>query len=168
IPAGDAKFGKFDYTLDSNAMYTDIERMGDIPIKTDALGRTVFLKEVAEPKDAATIQTNVVRVDGRRQVYIPVYRQSGYSTLSVVDTLQKNMPDMKERLTTPDVDLKLVMDQSVYVRKAIESLAEEGVLGAVLCSFVILVFLGQWRMTLIAVMTIPVAVLGTVACLSVL
>jgi multidrug efflux pump subunit AcrB len=165
IPAGDAKFGKFDYTLDSNAMYDTVERMADVPIKTDAAGHTVFLKEVAVPKDAATIQTNVVRVDGRRQVYIPVYRQSGYSTLSVVDTLKENLPDMKERLTTPDVDLKVVMDQSVYVRKAIESLAEEGVLGAVLCALVILLFLGEWRMTMIAVMTIPVAVLGTIACL---
>ena len=69
---------------------------------------------------------------------------------------------MKERLTTPDMDLKVVMDQSIYVRKAIESLAEEGVLGAILCSLVILVFLGEWRMTMIAVMTIPVAVLGAV------
>jgi multidrug efflux pump subunit AcrB len=165
IPAGDAKFGKYDYTLDSNAMYNAVDLMGDIPIKTDEHGRTVFLKEVATPKDAATIQTDVVRVDGRRQVYVPVYRQSGYSTLSVVDTLKKNLPDMKERLTTPDVDLKVVMDQSIYVRKAIESLAEEGVLGAVLCSLVILLFLGEWRMTMIAVMTIPVAVLGAVGCL---
>ncbi len=165
IPAGGARFGKFEYALDSNAMYDTVERMGDVPVKTDAAGRTVFLKEVAAPKDAAAIQTNVVRVDGRRQVYIPVYRQSGYSTLSVVDSLKNNLPDMKERLTTPDVDLKVVMDQSVYVRKAIESLAEEGVLGAVLCSLVILVFLGEWRMTMIAVLTIPVAVLGTAACL---
>lgn len=165
IPAGDAKFGHFDYTLDSNAMYDTVERMADVPIKTDSSGRTVFLKEVAVAKDAATIQTNVVRVDGRRQVYIPVYRQSGYSTLSVVDTLKDNLPDMKERLTTPDVDLKVVMDQSVYVRKAIESLAEEGILGAILCSLVILLFLGEWRMTTIAIMTIPVAVLGAIACL---
>lgn len=163
IPAGDAKFGKFDYALDSNAMYNSVERMGDVPVKTDPDGRTVFLKEVAVPKDAAAIQTNVVRVDGRRQVYIPVYRQAGYSTLSVVDTLRGNLPDMKDRLTTPDVNLSVVMDQSVYVRKAIESLAEEGVLGAVLCSLVILVFLGEWRMTLIAILTIPVAVLGAVA-----
>lgn len=165
IPAGGAKFGKFEYTLDSNAMYDTVERMGDVPVKTDSAGRTVFLKEVAAPKDASVIQTNVVRVDGRRQVYIPVYRQSGYSTLSVVDNLKNNLPDMKERLTTPDVDLKVVMDQSIYVRKAIESLAEEGVLGAILCSLVILIFLGEWRMTLIAVLTIPVAVLGAIACL---
>src|ERR1700722_4505021 len=96
LPAGDAKFGNMDYTLDSNAMYDTVERMAEVPIKTDAAGHTVFLKEVAAPKDAATIQTNVVRVDGRRQVYIPVYRQSGYSTLSVVDTLKDNLPDMKE------------------------------------------------------------------------
>src|SRR5579862_3628663 len=61
IPAGDAKFGKTDYTLGSNAMYDAIEQMGDVPIKTDADGRTIFLKEVAVPKDASTIQTNVVR-----------------------------------------------------------------------------------------------------------
>src|SRR5438132_6822849 len=72
---------------------------------------------------------------------------------------------MKDRLTTQDVDLKLVMDQSVYVKGAIESLAWEGILGAILCSLVILIFLGEWRMTLIAVMTIPVAVLGAIACL---
>ncbi|MFO0803386.1 MAG: efflux RND transporter permease subunit [Gemmataceae bacterium] len=165
LPAGDAKFGKLNYALESNAMYASIDDMGDVPIKTDADGRTIFLKEVALPKDSAAIQRNVVRVDGRRQVYIPIYRQAGSSTLSVVNTLKTNLPDMKERLTTPDVDLKVVMDQSVYVSSAIHSLVEEGVLGAVLCSLVILVFLGEWRMTLIAVMTIPVAVAGTVACL---
>jgi multidrug efflux pump subunit AcrB len=166
LPAGDAKIGTIDFALDSNSMYELVERMGDIPIKTLPDGKTVFLRDVAQPKDTAVVQTNVVRVDGRRQVYIPVYRSQGASTLDVVGTLRGKLPGMKERLTTPDVDLKLVMDQSVYVRKSIDSLAEEGVLGALLCSLVILVFLGEWRMTLIAVITIPVAVLGAIACLS--
>jgi multidrug efflux pump subunit AcrB len=163
VPAGDARVGAFDYTLDSNAMYGSVDKMGDIPVRTDPDGRVVFLRDVARPRDAALAQTNVVRVDGRRQVYIPVYRQQGYSTLAVVDNLRASLPDMKERLTTPDVDLQVVMDQSVYVRRAIVSLVEEGVLGALLCSLVILVFLGEWRMTVIAVLTIPVAVLGAVA-----
>jgi multidrug efflux pump subunit AcrB len=166
LPAGDAKIGRYDFALDSNSMYKLIRRMGEIPIKTMPDGKTVYLKDVANPEDTALVQTNVVRVDGRRQVYIPVYRSQGASTLDVVGTLRGNLPGMKERLTTPDVDLKLVMDQSIYVRKSIESLAEEGVLGAILCSLVILVFLGEWRMTLIAVITIPVAVLGAIACLS--
>jgi multidrug efflux pump subunit AcrB len=166
LPAGDVKIGDTDYALDSNSMYKLIRRMKEIPIKIDADGKMVYLDDVADIRDDSLPQTNIVRVDGRRQVYIPVYRQQGASTLTVVDHLRDGLPDMKERVTTPDVDLKLVMDQSIYVRKAIESLAEEGVLGAILCSLVILVFLGEWRMTLIAVMTIPIAVLGAIAGLS--
>ncbi len=159
LPTGAAKFGKTDYALDSNSMYELIDRMGDIPVKTEG-GRTIFLRDVADPRDASLIQTNVVRVNGRRQVYIPVYRQQGSSTLSVVSGLQQAVPEMKSKLTHDDIDLKVVMDQSVYVRHSIESLVEEGVLGAVLCSVVILLFLGEWRMTLIALLTIPIAVLA--------
>ena len=166
LPAGAARIGWTEYALDSNSMYELVDRMGDIPIKTDPkTHKTIFLRDVAVPKDTALVQTNIVRVDGRRQVYIPVFRQQGASTLAVVDKLRNDLPEMKDRLTTPDVDLKLVMDQSIYVRNAIESLAEEGILGAILCSLVILLFLGEWRLTLIAVMTIPIAVLGAIACL---
>lgn len=165
LPTGGAKLGGVDYALDSNSMYDLVERMGDVPIKSGRDGQLVFLHDVAKPRDANLIQTNVVRVDGRRQVYIPVYRQQGASTLGVVNNLRDQLPEMKDRLTTPDVDLKLVMDQSVYVQSAIHSLAEEGVLGAVLCSLVILLFLGEWRMTVIAVLTVPVAVLGAIAAL---
>jgi multidrug efflux pump subunit AcrB len=157
LPTGDAKFGKTDYALDSNSMYELVDRMGDIPIRSQD-GRTIFLRDVATPKDASLIQTNIVRVNGRRQVYIPVYRQQGSSTLTVVDGLTKAVPEMKSKLTHDDIDLKVVMDQSVYVRHSIKSLIEEGVLGAILCSLVILVFLGEWRMTFIAIMTIPIAV----------
>jgi multidrug efflux pump subunit AcrB len=159
LPTGGAKFGKLDYALDSNSMYELVDRMGDIPVKTDP-GKVVFLRDVATPKDANMIQTNVVRVNGRRQVYIPVYRQMGSSTLSVVDGLKEAVPEMKKKLTYSDIDLKVVMDQSIYVRHSITSLVEEGVLGAVLCSLVILVFLGEWRMTLIAVLTIPISILA--------
>lgn len=165
LPTGGAKLGGVDYALDSNSMYDLIDRMGDIPIKSGRDGQMVFLSHVAKPRDASLIQTNIVRVDGRRQVYIPVYRQQGASTLGVVNNLRDELPGMTERLTTPDVDLKLVMDQSVYVQSAIHSLAEEGILGAILCSLVILTFLGEWRMTVIAVLTVPVAVLGAIACL---
>jgi multidrug efflux pump subunit AcrB len=157
LPTGSAKFGHTDYALDSNSMYERVERMGEIPVKKEE-GKVVFLKDVATPKDAALIQTNIVRVNGRRQVYIPVYRQQGASTLDVVNNVSKSVPDIKSKLTHSDIDLKVVMDQSVYVRHAIWSLIEEGVLGAVLCSLVILIFLGEWRMTLIAVLTIPIAV----------
>jgi multidrug efflux pump subunit AcrB len=164
LPTGSAKIGKTDYDLDSNSMYELVDLMGDIPIKSEG-DQVIFLKDVADPRDASLIQTNVVRVNGRRQVYIPVYRQMGSSTLSVVNGLRSAVPEMKHKLTHSDIDLKVVMDQSVYVRHSIESLAEEGILGAVLCSLIILVFLGEWKMTLVAVLTIPVSVLAAVICL---
>ncbi len=162
LPTGSAKFGDTDYAIDSNSMFDLVERMEEIPLRNEH-GNAAYLRDVGEPKDASFIQTNVVRVDGRRQVYIPVFRQLGASTLDVVDTLQNSLDTMTARLTRSGIDLKVVMDQSVYVRHAIRSLIEEGVLGAVLCSLVILVFLGQWRMTAIAALTIPISVLVAVA-----
>ena len=159
LPTGSAKFGGTDYAIDSNSMFDLVGNMKDIPLRNEH-GNAAYLADVATPRDANYIQTNVVRVNGRRQVYVPVFRQLGASTLSVVDTLRSSLENMKARLTRDGIDLKLVMDQSVYVRQSIESLVEEGVLGAVLCSLVILLFLGEWRMTVIAVLTIPIAVLA--------
>jgi len=167
LPTGDVKIGDVDYALDSNSMYELVQRMRDIPVKTDSNGRTIFLGDVAEPRVSSLIQTNVVLVNGVRQVYIPVYRQQGASTLDVVERLKKSLPEMQQKLTRSDIKLKPVMDQSVYVRRSIESLRDEGILGAVLCSLVVLIFLGEWRMTLIAVLTIPFSVLSAVIWLKV-
>ena len=84
LPTGDAKFGDLDYAIDSNSMYEDVEDMGDIPLRMEP-GNSTYLRDVATPKDANFIQTNVVRVDGKREVYIPVFRQLGASTLGVVE-----------------------------------------------------------------------------------
>ena len=81
LPTGDAKFGDLDYVIDSNSMYEKVEDMGDIPVRIEP-GNATYLEDVATPKDANYIQTNVVRVDGKREVYIPVYRQLGASTLA--------------------------------------------------------------------------------------
>ena len=174
LPTGDAKFGRqnakgdwisgTDYAIDSNSMYELVDRMGDMPLRAEH-GNAAFMRDVATPQDSSYIQTNIVRVDGRKQVYIPVFRQLGASTLKVIDTMKASLEGMKARLSQPGIDLKLVMDQSVYVRQSIASLVQEGLLGSVLCSLVILIFLGQIRMTAIAIMTLPLAVLTAVICL---
>lgn len=164
LPTGSVKLGDFDYAINSNSMFDYVKQMEDIPLRNEH-GNASFLSDVAEPSDASFIQTNIVRVNGRRQVYVPVYRQLGASTLNVVDTLKKSIPEMQARLSKSDVGLTVVMDQSVYVRSSISALVQEGMLGAALCSLVILLFLGQWRMTIIAVVTIPLSVLVAIACL---
>jgi multidrug efflux pump subunit AcrB len=161
MPTGDAKFGETDYAIDSNSMFNVIDEMKGIPLRTEP-GNAMFLGDVGTPRDTSFIQTNIVRVNGRRQVYIPVYRQLGASTLSVVDELKKEAPEMEPRLTRGGINLKVVMDQSVYVRQSIKALVQEGVLGALLCSLVILIFLGELRMTGIAIFTIPLSVLSAI------
>ena len=159
LPTGDAKIGDTDYALDSNSMFDFPRQMGDIPLRSK-IGNVSYLKDVATPKDTAFIQTNIVRINGRKEVYIPVFRQLGSSTLAVVNSVKDSLKDFTERLTRGGIALKLVMDQSIFVRQAISSLVQEGVLGAILCSLTILLFLGQWRMTAIAVMTLPISVLS--------
>ncbi len=161
LPTGDANLGSRDYAIDSNSMYRDPRNMVDIPLRVRP-GSVDFLGDVATPRDTHLIQMSAVRVNGRREVYVPVYRQHGASTLKVVDNLRAALPGIQARLSRPDVNLKMVMDQSVYVRQSIRSLATEGVLGAVLCALVIFLFLGEWRMTAIAVLLIPLAVLAAI------
>ncbi|WP_435017932.1 efflux RND transporter permease subunit [Tundrisphaera sp. TA3] len=164
LPTGDAKFGTTDYAIDSNSMYALVDKMGEMPLRTEH-GNAAFIRDVAKAEDRSFIQTNIVRVDGRKQVYIPIFRQLGSSTLKVVDALKDSLASMTARLSKPGIGLKLVMDQSVYVRQAIASLVQEGVLGAILCSLVILLFLGQPKMTAIAILTLPLSVLAAATCL---
>ncbi len=161
VPSGDVKIGDMDYALLSNSMYEKVADMGLMPLEAST-NTARFLRDIAKPTDAAFIQTNIVRVDGRPQVYIPVYRQQGASTLTVVNDLKNSIKDMESRLTKSDITLKVVMDQSVFVRASIAALVQEGALGAILCSLVIMLFLGQLRMTAIAIFTIPLSVLAAV------
>ena len=158
LPTGELIVGDRDYFLNSNALFKEVPKMSEIPLRTEH-GNRAFLGDVAVPTDDAMIQTTIVRVDGRKQVYIPVMRQKGASTLRVIDQLRERLPEIEGELSHP-VKLDLIMDQSVFVRQSIKSLATEGILGAGLCSLTILLFLGQWRMTAIAVMTIPLSVLS--------
>lgn len=161
LPTGGARIGDIDYQIDSNSMYPTPESMGDIPLKAQS-GNSVYLRDVGHAEDAARIQTGLVRINGRRQVYVPIYRQQGASTLSVVDGVKAAVPKMQERIPS-GIDLKVVMDQSVYVRAAIDALVHEGVLGALFAAGMILIFLGSFRSTVIATLSIPLSILGAIA-----
>src|SRR4029077_7683921 len=92
VPSGDVKIGDYDIALLSNSMYEEVPDMAYMPLEADP-NAARFLRDLAKPADSAFIQTNIVRVDGRRQVYIPVYRQQGASTLAVVNQLHDSIKD---------------------------------------------------------------------------
>jgi multidrug efflux pump subunit AcrB len=175
VTPGTAYFGKTQVLLDTNVMVERIDELNNFPIVTER-GYAVYLRDVGEARDSYAIQTSRVRISSKdsrwvphRQVYVPVYRQQGASTVAVVKGVRDALPQMtaelRARYNDPDIKLDLVMDQSVYVHEAIGSLIEEGIIGAVLVSVMILVFLGNWRMTVIASLSIPLAILGAISCL---
>ncbi len=158
IPTGDAKFGDMHYFIQANGMVPKVAQLNDVPLKVQD-GAPVFLKDVGEAKDAHQIQTNLVRINSRRQVYIPIYRQPGANTLQIVDGVKNAIPPILSRLPH-GINLDVIMDQSVYVRQAIASLIQEGVLGVFLAAAVIFIFLGSLRSTLIASLAIPLSIVA--------
>jgi multidrug efflux pump subunit AcrB len=160
VTPGTAYFGDNQVLLDSNALVQDVKDLNDLPIRI-APGDNVYLRDIGVAEDSYAIQTSRVRIDGTQQVYVPIYRQGGASSVAVADGVKDRLKYMESRLPE-GTKLEFVMDQSVYVREAIWSLIHEGLIGALMVSVMILIFLGNWRMTLIASLSIPLAVLGAI------
>ncbi len=160
IPTGSARFGDFEYQIDTNALVPKVSEIADFPLLVDG-GRTVLFRDVAETKDAADFQTNIVRVDGRRQVYVPIYRQPGANTIRVVENVKEATAAIKDRLPA-GMSLDVVFDQAVYVRDAIRALGEEALFGTLLAAAMVLLFLRSLRPTLILIVALPLALLGSI------
>lgn len=160
VSPGTAYFGDNQVSLDTNMMVRAVDDLNDMPIVFEP-GRQVYLRDVGNAVDDAVIQKSRVRVNGKQQVFVPIYRQAGASSLAVADGVRASLPEMEAELPEGS-KVDFVIDQSEYVRKSIESLIHEGIIGAILVSLMILVFLGDWRMTLIASMSLPLAILGAI------
>jgi HAE1 family hydrophobic/amphiphilic exporter-1 len=160
LPAGDVKIGPTDYSLYSNSQLDTTQQINLLPLKTDGHGAYVTVADVGTAKDAEQIQTNVVRVDGKKAVYLAVLKQGGdTNTISVVDGIQdavKHLTDIPKQLRT-----SVVFDQARFVRSAIRTLLDEGGIGLLLTSLMVLLFLGSFRATLAVCLSIPLSALAT-------
>ncbi len=155
IPTGNAKIGDFDYQIATDGLVPKVADMDAFTVKVEPNGTPVLIKDVGKVEDTHQIQTNIVHVDGRRQVYIPIYRQPGANTISVIDGVKSAISTILARLPK-GVNLDLVLDQSVYVRKAIHSLEYEVLLGTLLAGLVLLLFMGNLRSTFAILFRNPV------------
>jgi multidrug efflux pump subunit AcrB/outer membrane protein TolC len=165
IPAGNMKIGDKDYQIVSNSIPEDVKEMDGFPIRSSMDGKEVLISQIGSTEDTSQIQTNVVRVNGKRQVYIPIYRQPGANTIAVIDNIRNSIGEILARLPT-DVKIDIVADQSTFVRQAIHSLVMEILQGGVLAVLIIWLFLGSFRTSLSAAVAIPLSVLITFACLA--
>jgi multidrug efflux pump subunit AcrB len=160
LPSGDVKIGEKDYSLLMNNSPDLVTTINRYPIK-EINGRTVFIGDVAHVHDGHQVQSNSVAVDGRPGALLSVRKTGGVSTLAVIDGVRDALTDIRKLLPTA-VTIKPIFDQSIFVRAALNSVVTGGLMAAGLTALMILLFLGNWRLTLIILATIPLAIITAV------
>ena len=166
IPAGTIKVGQFEYNVKLNNSPSVVDELNLLPVK-QVNGATIYMGDVAHVRDGSPPQQNEVRMDGHRAVLMMVLKSGSASTLDIVDNVKKLLPRLKQTLPS-SLKIAPLADQSIFVRAAVSGVIKEGVIAAALTSLMILLFLGSWRSTVIIVISIPLAILFSIALLSAL
>jgi multidrug efflux pump subunit AcrB len=162
-PAGNVRTGSLLRIAQSDSVTPNIQSLADLPMRTGS-GPTVYLHDVGTIQDSSDIPTGYALVNGRRAVYIPVTKRPDASTVSVVNEVKASLPYFRS-LVSNDIKITYEMDQSPYVTNALAAVAREGLIGTVLTGVVVLIFLADWRSSLIVMTTIPFALLTSVVAL---
>jgi multidrug efflux pump subunit AcrB len=166
LPSGTAKFGGTEYTVKMNGSPDTIAGLNDLPVRT-AGGATLYLRDVAQVRDGFSPQTNIVRQNGERGVLLSVLKNGGASTLDIVDNLRSLLPRVT-RILPADIKVTPLFDQSVFVKAAVKGVALEALIAAALTAAMVLLFLGNWRSTLIIALTIPLSIMTSILVLKLL
>src|SRR5271156_4937971 len=165
-PVGTEKIASYEYTVDLNDSPKVLSDFNNLPVKV-VDGVVVFMRDIGYVHDGSPPQTNVVQLDGRKGVLMSVLKIGAVSTLDIISGIKERLPAIQATLP-PGVTLKYVADQSGFVKSSVTAVVREGLIAAALTGFMILVFLGSWRSTLIITVSIPLAVFCSLTALSVL
>ncbi|RFB68043.1 MULTISPECIES: efflux RND transporter permease subunit [unclassified Herbaspirillum] len=160
LPSGTAKFGATEYTVKMNGSPEAVAGLNDLPVRTSN-GATTYLRDVAYVRDGFSPQTNVVRQDGVRGVLLSVLKNGGASTLDIVNNLRALLPQAQQTMPA-DVKITPLFDQSLFVKAAVKGVVAEALIAAGLTAAMVLLFLGNWRSTLIIALTIPLSILASI------
>jgi CzcA family heavy metal efflux pump len=166
LPAGSVKIGPTEYNVEMNGSTNTIAAINDLPIKM-VNGATIYVRDVASVSDGFSPQINIVRMDGQRGVLVTIYKTGNASTLDVVKNIYAKLPQIAAGLP-PQLVITPLFDQSIFVRAAVQGVVREGLIAACLTALMILLFLGNWRSTLIIAISIPLSVLISIFVLSAL
>src|SRR6266849_4502583 len=166
LPTGTAKLGTLEYTVEMNGSPRTVAELNDLPIKT-VNGATIYMRDVAHVRDGFSPQTNAVLANGQRGVLMSIYKTGNASTLDIVDRVKAML--MYNQGSYPEgLKVTQFFDQSVFVRASIQGVVREGLIAAVLTAFMILLFLGNWKSTIIIAISIPLSILVSILLLSAL
>ena len=166
LPSGTAKFGATEYTVRMNGSPDAIDGLNDLPVRT-INGATTYMRDVAFVRDGFSPQTNVVRQDGARGVLLSILKNGGASTLDIMANLRALLPVAAQTLPD-DIKITPLFDQSIFVKAAIKGVISEALIAALLTAAMVLLFLGNWRSTLIISLTIPLSILSSILTLQIM
>jgi multidrug efflux pump subunit AcrB len=165
LPTGTSKIGGKEYNVDiPNAAPQTIADLNRIPIKTIA-DTTIYMRDVAWVRDGFPPQTNIVRVNGQRSVLLTIQKAGDASTLNVISGIKSILPRIAATVPS-QLKMSPLADQSIFVKGAISGVVRETLIAACLTAFMILMFLGNWRSTIIIATSIPLAILCSIITLS--
>jgi multidrug efflux pump subunit AcrB len=166
LPSGTSKIGSIEYDVDLNASPRTINELNDLPIKV--VGATpIYIRDVAHVRNGYPPQTNIARVDGQRAALMVIMKVGNASTLDVIQRAKTAVATVLPSLP-PNLEVKPLADQSVFVRASIQGVIREAIIAAALTALMILIFLGSWRSTVIIAVSIPLSVLSSIIVLSAL
>ncbi|HEV2715455.1 MAG TPA: efflux RND transporter permease subunit [Terriglobales bacterium] len=166
LPSGTSKIGSFEYNVDLNGSPQTVAELNDLPIKRVG-NTTIYIRDVAYVRDGFPPQTNIVRVNGHRASLLTIQKNGNASTLDIVSGIKSLLPRIMAGLP-PELKVEPLADQSLFVRASIDGVVREAVIAACLTGFMILVFLGSWRSTVIIAVSIPLSILTSIIVLSAL
>lgn len=164
LPSGTAKIGGLEYNVALNGSPQTIEEINALPVKA-VNGSIIYVRDVAHVRDGFAPQTNIVRQDGLRAALLSIIKNGNVSTISIVDGIKGLLPKVASTLP-PEINIRSLFDQSIFVRAAVGGVIKEGITAACLTAIMILLFLGDWRSTLIIAVSIPLSVLSSIMILS--
>jgi CzcA family heavy metal efflux pump len=167
-PSGTMKIDRFEYAVETNSAPQIVDELNNLPIKA-VNGAVIYIRDVAHVRDGYPPQTNIVRVDGKRAILMSIMKTGSASTLDIIKSVREKLesPGLRGSLP-PQMQIKALSDQSIFVRGAIDGVVREAIIAACLTAIMILIFLGSWRSTIIIAVSIPLSILCSLSVLSML
>src|SRR5580698_7182653 len=156
LPSGTIKLGPVEYNVEMNGTPGTIAELNDLPVKT-VNGATLYMRDVAHIRDGFSPQTNIVRQDGNRGALMSIYKIGNASTLEIVSGIKRIVAQAAQSLP-PELKITALFDQSLFVRASIQGVLREGLIAAALTAVMILLFLGDWRPTIVISVSIPLSI----------
>jgi HAE1 family hydrophobic/amphiphilic exporter-1 len=159
VPGGRVEAGPEAMTLRTRGRVQSVEEFGDVVVE-QRTGHPILLRDVAAIEDGMADPVTKANISGDPTVLLTIRRQSGTNTVEVVEAIKERLADL-QAVTPPGYHIRVVRDQSEFIKASIETVEEHLVLGSVLAALVVLFFLWNWRSTLIAAIAIPTSIVAT-------